>query len=61
VKIKTRKLPGFLKNLIRGLPLAGVVASALLPLHELARQFMILVILVWIQAFFILEVFLAGK
>ncbi len=61
VRFKSRKLQGVLKNLIRTLPLAGAVASVFLPLHEIARQFMILIVLVWVQAYFILEIFLAGK
>ena len=61
MKVKSKKLPVVLRYVIPGLPLAGAVISGLLPLRDFARQFMILVVLVWIQAYFILEIFLAGK
>lgn len=56
-----RKFPKAVKYSIRTLPLAGVVASSFLNLSRFGQQFMILIVLLWIQVFFILEVFLAGK
>jgi len=50
-----------LKLVIQGLPLAGAVGSVFLPLQRLGQQFAVLVVLVWIQVFFIFEVFQVGK
>jgi hypothetical protein len=57
----TKKLPKAVKVVLRGLPLAGAAATALLPLQRIGQQFLILILLLWVQAFFILEGFLAGK
>ncbi len=58
---ETRKLPKTLKTALRFLPLAGAAASVSLPLGRVAQQFMILIVLVWVQVFFIFENFLAGR
>jgi hypothetical protein len=59
--MKRKKMNVILKYILRGLPLAGAVASTFFPLHQLGRQFMILIVLVWVQVFFIFELFLAGR
>jgi hypothetical protein len=59
--MKTKKLPKVVKFVIRGLTLAGAAAAALLPLQRTGQQFIMLIVLLWIQVFFISEVFLAGK
>lgn len=60
-KMKTKKLPKVVKVVIRGLPLAGAAATALLPLQRIGQQVLMLIVLVWVQVYFITEVFLAGK
>jgi hypothetical protein len=55
------KIPGAAKSIIRLLPLAGVVVTALLPLQRIGQQFLMLIVLLWIQVYFISEAFLAGK
>jgi hypothetical protein len=60
-KMKTKKLPKVAKFVIRGLPLAGAAAISLLPLQRIGQQFLMLIVLVWIQVYFIAEVFLARK
>jgi hypothetical protein len=50
-----------LKLMIQGLPLAGAVGTVFLPLHHLGGQFAVLVVLIWVQVFFIFEVFQVGK
>ena len=45
---------------IQSLPVAGAVGTALLPLQRIGQQFLILIVLLWIQVFFIIEIFL-GK
>jgi len=57
----TKKLSKGLKWTIRGLPLAGAVTTAFLPLHRFGQQFGVLIVLLWMQVFFILEIFMAGK
>jgi hypothetical protein len=59
--MKAKKLPKAVKFVIRGLPLAGAAATALLPLQRVGQQVLMLIVLVWVQVYFITEVFLAGK
>lgn len=56
-----RKLSNRWKTVIRALPLAAAAAASLLPLHQFGRQFTILIVLIWAQVFFVLEVFLANR
>ncbi len=44
-----------------GIPLAAAVGASLLPLQRFGQQFVILIVLLWIQVFFIFECFLVGK
>ena len=50
-----------LKFTLLGLPLAGILASTLFPLSNFGRQCMILALLVWLQVYFIFDIFLNGK
>jgi len=59
--LRKNKVPRALKYACLSLPLAGAAVSVFLPLREIARQFMVLVVLLWFQAYFIFEVFLTGK
>jgi len=59
--MKKAKLDRLLKLVIQGLPLAAVVGTSLLPVHGSGQQFLVLITLLWIQVFFIVECFLAGK
>ncbi len=61
IRMTTKKIPRTVKFVIRGLPLAGAIAMALLPLQRIGQQFLMLIVLLWIQVYFISEVFLAGK
>jgi hypothetical protein len=49
------------KIVIQALPLAGAAVTVFLPLQRLAQQYVMLIVLLWIQTFFISEVFLYGK
>jgi hypothetical protein len=60
-RIRTKKAFKGWKLVIQGLPLAGAAGTVFLPLHRLGQQFAVLVVLIWIQVFFITEVFLVGK
>jgi hypothetical protein len=59
--MEKKKLSRTMKFLLRGLPLAGAAGTAFLPLARTGQQFMVLIVLVWIQVYFILELFLAGR
>jgi hypothetical protein len=58
---KGKKFAKDWKLVIQGLPLAGAAASTFLPLSRLGQQFSILIVLLWVQVFFIVELFLYGK
>jgi len=49
------------KYVVEGLPLAGAVGTVFLPLHHLQQQFVILIVLIWIQVFFITDIFLEKR
>jgi hypothetical protein len=49
------------KLVMQGLPIAAAAGSAFLPLQRLGQQFTMLIVLVWIQVFFIIECFLVKK
>lgn len=59
--IAPRKLSKIVKYTLQGLPLAGAASSVFLPISQVAHQFMMLIVLVWLQVFFILDVFVIGK
>jgi hypothetical protein len=46
---------------IRGLPLAGVAVANMLTLSVREHQFLILITLIWLQVFFLFEVFSVGN
>jgi hypothetical protein len=50
-----------LKILMQGLPIAAAAGSALLPVQRLGQQLIMLIVLLWIQVFFIVECFLGNK
>ena len=56
-----KRFPRNLKLLIQGLPLVAAGATAFLPLQGLGQQFVVLIVLLWLQVFFIVEIFLAGR
>jgi hypothetical protein len=49
------------KLVIQGLPLAAAAATVFLPLQRLGQQFSMLIVLLWLQVFFIVECFFAGS
>ncbi len=44
-----------------GLPLIGILYGSLLPLQRFEQQLMMLALLLWVQFFFVFEVFLSGR
>ena len=56
-----KKLPKAIKYVIRGLPLAGAAATSLMPLQRIGQQFLMLIVLLWVQVYIIVEIFLARK
>jgi hypothetical protein len=45
---------------IRGLPLSGAAATTFLPISRFGQQFSMLIVLLWLQVFFIIEWFFQG-
>jgi hypothetical protein len=58
---KKHKIPKVWKLLIQGLPLLAAGATIAFPLPRLGQQFIMLIVLLWVQVFFIFECFLAGR
>jgi hypothetical protein len=58
---KGKRIPKAWKLVVQGLPLAAAGVSTFLPLQRLGQQFIMLIILLWLQVFFIIECLLAGK
>lgn len=50
-----------LKWTFAGLPLGAVVCSSFLPLQTWGQQALMLIVLLWIQAFFLLSAFSSGN
>ena len=59
--LKKPSLTKNIRHIIQGLPLAGILLTSLLPLSVLGRQLLMLVLLIWFQAYFIFDVFFNGK
>jgi hypothetical protein len=49
------------KLILQGLPILGAAGSALLPLQRFGQQLAMLIVLLWIQVFFIVECFMVNK
>ncbi len=58
VKRIVRRLPW--SHILMGLPLGGAVAASFFPLARASQQFLVLVVLVWVQVFVIFEVLVLG-
>jgi hypothetical protein len=58
---KNRKIPKSWKLVLQGLPIAALAGATFLPLQRLGQQFIMLFVLLWIQVFFIVEIFLITK
>jgi hypothetical protein len=58
---KGKKIPKGWQLVIQGLPLAAAATTVFLPLQRLGQQFVMLIVLIWVQVFLIVEVFLAGS
>ena len=56
-----KKKPKSWKLVIQGLPIAAAAGSAFLPMQRFGQQLTMLIVLLWIQAFFIIECFLVNK
>jgi hypothetical protein len=59
--MKKKRIPKGWKLVIQGLPLAAAASANLLPLQRLGQQFIMLIVLLWLQTFLIFEWFLAGR
>ncbi len=61
VKSSAKKLPKAAKYAIRALPLAGAIVTGLFNITRFEQQFLVLIVLLWLQVYFIFELFLAGR
>ena len=59
--LKNLNLKKKFRVVIQGLPLAGIILGSFLPMSTLGRQLLILVLLVWLQVYYIFDVLLNGK
>ena len=58
---KKKRISKGWKLVIQGLPLAAAAVTVFLPLQRLGQQFVMLIVLLWLQVFFVVECFIAGK
>jgi hypothetical protein len=58
---KKKKSKHLKKMIVQSLPLAAAAGSSFLPLQRFGQQVTMLVVLVWLQVFFIIECFIANK
>ena len=58
-KKKRKKIPKSWKLVLEGLPLAAAVGTTFLPLQRFGQQFTVLIVLIWLQVFFIAEYYLS--
>jgi hypothetical protein len=56
-----KKKRNYLRLVIQGLPLAALVGATFLTSQRLGGQFLMLIVLLWVQVFFVFECFLAKK
>jgi fatty acid desaturase len=59
LEMENRRVSKVWKLVVQGLPLAAAVASLFFPLQRIGQQFVVLIVLIWLQVYFILECFLA--
>ena len=57
----SKKISKVWKLAIQCLPLAAAVGATFLPLRWFGQQFLMLIVLIWIQVFIIIECFLIFK
>ena len=57
---KKNRFRQILKWILGGLPLGAAVVSSFFPLQAWMQQSLILVVLIWLQAFLLLNVFYLG-
>jgi hypothetical protein len=59
--VSREKIRKVFRYVFIGLPLAGVIVADFLPLTIRSQQFLIMIVLIWMQVFFVFEVFFPGK
>ena len=59
--LKNLNLKKKFRVVIQGLPLSGIILGSFLPISTLGRQLLMLVLLVWLQVYYIFDVLLNGK
>lgn len=59
--INKKKVQKAVHITLGGLPLIGILYGSFLPLQKTMQQLLVLALLIWLQVFFIFEVFLSGR
>lgn len=59
--INKKKIQEAVHITLGGLPLIGILYGSFLPLQKTSQQLLVLALLIWLQTFFIIEVFLNGR
>jgi hypothetical protein len=61
VVLLKKRIQKIVRYTLISLPLAGVVVADFMPLTARAQQFLVMIVLIWLQVFFIFEVFLMSR
>ncbi len=58
--IRNKSVQKVVRFTVLGLPLAGILYGAVLPLQRMGQQLLMLGLLVWLQLIFVFEIFMNG-
>ena len=56
-----RKVQKIALYILLSLPLAGAVVADLMPISARSQQFLMMIVLIWAQVFFVFEMFQTGR
>ena len=59
--LKKMRISKGIKMVIRGLPLIAILGASVLPLSKTASQFLMLITLLWLQAFILFECYFVQR
>ncbi len=59
--LKKKRISKGFRWVVRGMPLVAILGASLLPLSKTANQFLMLAVLLWLQAFIIFECYLVDR
>lgn len=59
--LKRKQISKGIKMVIQGMPIVAILGASLLPLSKTASQFLMLVTLLWLQAYVLFECFFVER